>query len=434
MSSMFRSLSERNYRIWFAGSLASNIGTWMQRTAQSWIVLTELTDHDATALGVVMALQFGPQLVLAPFAGVLADRIPKRRLLLLTQIGLMLLAVGLGTLVTLGVAELWHVYAFALGLGIVASLDAPARQAFVSEIVSPELLSNAIALNSTSFNGARLLGPAIAGVLTVVIGAGPVILVNAATFLLQILALLMMRASELSAPPRAPRGPGQLREGIRYVSKRPDIIAVLVAVFLLGTFGFNFPVFLATMSTDEFHRDADAFGLLNSVLAIGSLSGALMSARRDRARFRVLLISSLLFGVAMLVSSVAPDFWSYAIANIAVGFFALTAMNTANALVQGSVEPVMRGRVMSLYMAIFLGGTPIGAPILGWLVEAIGPRGTIAVAGTSGLLAAAAAFLILRRAGMFAWRDAAAMWRPGGPPTGVIDLSEIPDPRTEEPN
>lgn len=238
----------------------------------------------------------------------------------------------------------------------------------------------------------------------------------------------------MTRTPRAPRARGQLREGIAYVAKRPDIVAILVAVFLLGTFGFNFPVFLGTMATDEFHRDADGFGLLNSVLAVGSLAGALMSARRERARMRVLLTSSVLFGVSLLISSIAPDFWTYAIANVAVGFFALTAMTTANALVQGSVDPAVRGRVMSLYMAIFLGGTPIGAPILGGLVEAIGPRGTIAIAGGFGLLAALAAFLILRGAGILAWRDAARMWNPSGPPTGAIAIDDIPDPRTEEPN
>ena len=434
MSTMLRSLRERNYLIWFLGSLASNIGTWMQRTAQSWIVLTDLTNHDATALGVVISLQFGPQLVLAPMAGVFADRMSKRKLLIWTQLALGLLALGLGILVTADLAELWHVYAFALGLGIVAALDAPARQAFVSEIVDTDLLSNAIALNSTSFNGARLVGPAVAGVLTVVIGAGPVILVNAATFAVQIVALLMMRRSELLPAPPAGRGRGQIREGIAYVSKRPDIIAVLVAVFLLGTFGFNFPVFLATMATTEFHHNADGFGLLNSILAIGSLSGALMSARRERARMRVLLISCLLFGVAMLVSAAAPDFWTYAIANVAVGFFALTAMTTANALVQGSVEPTMRGRVMSLYMAIFLGGTPLGAPLLGLAVSALGPRATVALGGLSGVIAAVLAFLILRKAGIFAWRDAARMWSPSAPATGIITISDIPDPRTEEQN
>lgn len=431
---MFRSLHERNYLIWFLGSLASNIGTWMQRTAQSWIVLTELTDHDAAALGIVISLQFGPQLVLAPMAGVFADRVSKRKLLIWTQLALGLLALGLGMLVTLHLAVLWHVYAFALGLGIIAALDAPARQAFVSEIVDADLLSNAIALNSTSFNGARLVGPAVAGVLTVLVGAGPVILINAGTFALQILALLAMRRSELLPAPPAGRGRGQVREGIAYVSHRPDILAVLVAVFLLGTFGFNFPVFLATMATSEFHHGADGFGLLNSILAIGSLSGALMSARRERARMRVLLISCLLFGVAMLVSAVAPDFWTYAIANIAVGFFALTAMTTANALVQGSVEPSMRGRVMALYMAIFLGGTPLGAPLLGLAVEAMGPRATVALGGLSGILAAVFAFLILRRAGIFAWRDATRMWSPSAPATGIITISDIPDPRTEETN
>ncbi|WP_188726459.1 MFS transporter [Pseudoclavibacter endophyticus] len=402
---MFRSLAEWNYRVWFAGSLASNIGTWMQRTAQSWIVLTELTDHDATALGIVTGLQFAPQLVFAPFAGVLADRMPKRRLLAMTQLTMGALALALGLIVTLGLAELWHVMAFALLLGVAASFDAPARQAFVSELVEPGNLSNAVALNSTSFNGARLIGPALAGVLTVVIGSGPVFLLNALTFAATLWALAAMRASELRSPPLVPRGRGQLRAGLRYVAGRPDIVAVMVAIFLLSTFGMNFPVFTATMATIEFGQDADGFGLLNSVIAVGSLGGALLAARRDRPRFRIFIASLAFFGLACGLAAVAPSFWLFALALIPVGFTALSSMTTANALVQGSTDPSMRGRVMALYMAILLGGTPVGAPLMGWLVELIGPRGALAIGGASGVVAAFVAVWLLRNAGVVRWRD-----------------------------
>ncbi|WP_181064303.1 MFS transporter [Pseudoclavibacter sp. AY1F1] len=416
---MFRSLRERNYRIWFAGSLTSNVGTWMQRTAQAWIVLTELTDNDATALGVVMALQFGPQLILAPYAGVIADRLSKRKVLIWTQAVMAVLALALGAIVTAGVAELWHVYVFALLLGCAASLDAPARQAFVSEVVGLKLLSNAVALNSASFNGARMLGPAVAGVLTVVIGAGPVILLNALTYVATIAALMAMRTSELLPSPPSKRGRGQIREGIRYVARRPDIVAVLVLVFLLGTFGLNFPIYTATMTTTEFQGGADSFGLLSSILAIGSLGGALLAAKRERARFRVLLTSSVFFALSCLAAALAPTFWLFAIALIPIGFTSLSAITTANALVQGSVEPSMRGRVLSLYMAIFLGGTPIGAPVMGWIVELFGPRAALLVGGASGAIGAMLAAWILHRAGAFRWRD--RPWR------------NLNDPRADEP-
>ena len=427
---MFRSLAVWNYRVWFAGSLASNVGTWMQRTAQSWIVLTELTDHDATALGIVTGLQFGPQLLLAPYAGVLADRFPKRRVLACTQVAMGLLALALGLIITLGVAELWHVYLFALLLGVAASFDAPARQGLVAELVEPELLSNAVALNSTSFNGARLVGPAVAGVLTVWIGSGPVFLVNAATFAATLWALGAMRAEELRSPPRAPRGPGQLREGLRYVAGRGDLVAILVAMFLLSTFGLNFPVFTATMSTMAFDRDADAFGLLNSVIAIGSVAGALVAARRDRPRFRVLVASLALFGVSCGVAALAPDYWTFAIALVPVGFTAISSLNTANALVQGSTEPTMRGRVMALYLAVLLGGAPVGGPLLGWLVEIVGPRGALAIGGASGVIASVVAVAILRQAGVVRWRDFPWLRR-----RTTRDATTAPalDPRTDDP-
>lgn len=429
---MFRSLAEWNYRVWFAGSLASNIGTWMQRTAQSWIVLTELTDNDATALGLVTGLQFVPQLVLAPYAGVLADRMPKRRLLAITQASMGALALALGIIVTTGVVELWHVYLFALLLGVASAVDAPARQSFVSELVGPSLLSNAVALNSTSFNGARLVGPAVAGVLTVWITAGPVFLLNAVTFAATLLALAAMRAADLHTPPVVPRGKGQLRAGLRYVANRPDLIAIMLALFLLSTFGLNFPVFTATMATIEFGKDADGFGLLNSVIAVGSIAGALAAARRDRPRFRILLPALALFGIACAVASMMPTFWAFSLALIPVGFTSLSAMTTANALVQGSTDPSMRGRVMALYMAILLGGTPIGAPLMGWIVEMIGPRPALAIGGSSGIVGAVLALWLLRNAGVVRWRD--FPWLRGARDPLTDGMGPAPDPRADDPD
>ncbi|TFB57831.1 MFS transporter [Cryobacterium sp. TMT1-62] len=387
---MFRSLSIPNYRIWFAGALVSNIGTWMQRTAQDWIVLTELTDYNATAVGIVMALQFGPQLVLMPWSGLIADRFNRRRLLILTQTLMGLLALGLGVITVTGVAELWHVYLFALGLGIVAAIDAPARQTFVSELVSDNDLPNAVALNSASFNGARLIGPAAAGLLTVAVGAGWVFMINSATFAATVLAMTLLRTVQLRPQPRATRERGQLMAGFRYVSRRPDIIVVLITVFLVGTFGFNFAIFTATMATVEFGMGASEFGLLSSIMAIGSVAGALMAARRGRPRLRLVIVGSFAFGLSCAVAAVMPNYLTFAISLTFVGLSSLTLMTTANAYVQTTTRPAMRGRVMALYMAIFAGGTPLGAPLVGWVADQFGPRWALGVAALSGLLAAGA--------------------------------------------
>ncbi|WP_207456081.1 MFS transporter [Herbiconiux sp. SYSU D00978] len=388
---MFRSLGFFNYRVWFAGALVSNIGTWMQRTAQDWVVLTELTDQDAAAVGVTMALQFGPQLLLVPISGTIADRFDRRKLLVLTQTVMALLGFGLGALVVTGVAELWHVYAFALGLGIAAAIDAPARQTFVAELVPEKNLSNAVALNSASFNGARLAGPAIAGLLTAAVGAGWVFVINGLTFIATIAAVYLLRTSELRHAPRAKKERGQFRQGLRYVRTRPDIIVVLIMVFIVGTFGFNFPIFTSTMASTEFGLGADAYGVLSSVMAIGSVAGALQAARRERPRMRWLVVSSAAFGVACAVASFAPGPVTFGVVLVAVGFSSLTMMTTANALVQTTTAPQLRGRVMAIYMAIFVGGTPIGAPVVGWIGNIAGPRATLWIAAVSGLLAAAVA-------------------------------------------
>jgi len=387
---MFRSLSVVNYRIWFAGALVSNIGTWMQRTAQDWIVLTQLTDYNATAVGITMALQLGPQLVLMPWSGLIADRFNRRKLLILTQTLMGLLALGLGILSVTGLAQLWHVYLFALGLGIVAAIDAPARQTFVSELVSEDNLSNAVALNSASFHGARLIGPAAAGLLTVAVGAGWVFMINAVTFAATVFAMTLLRTHQLRKQPKVSRARGQLLAGFRYVRGRPDIVVVMIAVFLIGTFGLNFAIFTSTMATIEFGKGATEFGLLSSIMAIGAVIGALLAARRSRARLRLIVSGAALFGLSCAVAAVMPTYASFAVSLVFVGLSSLTLMTTANAYVQTSTQPEMRGRVMALYMAIFVGGTPLGAPLVGWVADQYGPRWALGLAAASGLLAAAA--------------------------------------------
>lgn len=385
---MFRSLAVFNYRLWFIGALVSNIGTWMQRTAQDWIVLTELTDHDAAALGVTMALQFGPQLLLMPVSGLIADRFDRRKLLMATQLAMALLGLGLGLIVVFGVAELWHVYAFALALGVAAAFDAPARQAFVSELVAEKDLTNAVGLNSLSFHSARLVGPAIAGILVAIIGAGWVFLSNAVTFIAVFISLSRMRKRELNHTPREPRARGQIRDGFRYVRGRPDIMITLVMVFLVGTFGFNFPIFIATMATVEFGQGAGEFGLLSSLMAVGAVAGSLVAARRERPRLRIVTLSAFGFGLACIAAALMPSYLTFAIALVFVGLSSLTMMTSANAYVQVTTEPRMRGRVMALYLAIFMGGTPLGAPLVGWVSNVFGPRWGLGVAAASGILAA----------------------------------------------
>ncbi|QBF47088.1 MFS transporter [Janibacter limosus] len=378
MSSTFASLSIRNYRIYAMGAIVSNVGTWMGRVAQDWVVLTELTDHSASALGIVTGLQFLPMLLLAPWTGAVADRFPKRLLLLVTQATLGLTALVGGVLVLTGTAQLWHFYVLALITGIAAAFDNPARQTFVSEMVPRHRLSNAVALNSASFNLGRLIGPGVAGLVIAGIGSGQALVVNSLTFVSVIIALLCLRTSEMTPAPRV-TGRGTALEGLRYVRGRPDIVLVLVLIFVLGTFGMNFQLTIALMATQTFHKGAEEYGLLGSIMAIGSLAAALMAARRNEPRLRVLLMALVGFTLATTAASLAPTYTTFAIALIACGMTSLTAMTTANAMVQMRTEPMMRGRVMALYMAIFFGGTPLGAPVIGWIGDVLGARWTLGV-------------------------------------------------------
>ncbi len=387
----FRSLKGFNYRLWAAGALVSNVGTWMQRMAQDWLVLTQLTHHSASAVGVVMALQFGPQLLLLPWTGFAADHLNQRKLLLATQAAMGAVALILGGLTVAGVVQLWEVYLLAFLQGCAAAFDAPVRQTFVAELVGDEDLPNAIALNSSSFNAARMVGPAVAGLTIAAIGTGWAFVINGVSFGAVLISLCLLRASELRPNARAPRRKGSFTEGFRYAWSRPDLKAMLVMLFLIGTFGLNFPIFTSTMAVRVFHTDARGFGLLSSIMAVGTLSGALIAAGRDKVGFGSLLLGAGVFGLGCAMGALAPGYWLFAAALVVIGVGALTFTNTTNSLMQLSTEPSMRGRVMALRLAIALGGTPIGAPIVGWVADNFGPRWALGVGAASGFAAAAVA-------------------------------------------
>jgi len=391
----FRSLRNYNYRIWAAGALVSNIGSWMQRTAQDWIVLTELTDHNATAVGIVMGLQFGPQILLLPLTGFAADHFDRRTLLFCTQAAMGLLALGLGLLVVTGLVQLWHVYVFAFLLGCAAAFDSPARQTFVAELVEERDLPNAVGLNSTSFNAARMIGPAIAGGLIAGIGSGWVFLLNALSFLAVLGSLALLRADRLTPGPRAVRGRGSFVEGFRYVFGRPDLKVILFMLFLVGTFGLNFPIFISTMSVTVFHAGAGQFGLLTSMMAAGSVTGALMVATRAKTKMSTLLAGAAVFGIGCAIAALMPSYALFGAVLFVVGVAAQTLTTSINSLVQTSTEPAMRGRVIAILLALALGGTPIGAPIVGWVADTFGPRWALGVAAAAGILAATVALVYL---------------------------------------
>lgn len=414
MSPTFRSLHVRNYRLFASGQVISNSGTWMQRTAQDWLVL-QLTGGSGTALGITTALQFLPMLLFGLFGGVLADRYPKRRLLVVTQTFMGLLALTLGILTVTGGVEVWHVYLLAFGLGVATCVDNPTRQAFVVEMVGPEDVPNAVGLNSAVFNLARILGPAIAGLLIGLGGSGaaatgPVFFLNAASYVGVLIGLKMMRPAELYPSTPVKRERGQLREGLAYVRRRPDLITIIVLVFFVGTFGMNFQITIALMATHTFHTGAAAFGILSTALAGGSLLGALGTARRRGApRLRMLITAAVSFGILEVAAGLMPTYLTFLVLLVPTGFAVLTMSTACNTTMQMSVSPQVRGRVMSLYLLVFMGGTPIGAPLIGWLAEVLGPRSSLLIGGAVSGVAAIVCGLFLARSHGLGLR---AIWRP----------------------
>ncbi len=395
MSPTFRSLRVRNYRLFAIGQVVSNTGTWMQRVAQDWLVL-ELT-HSGTALGITIGLQFLPLLLFGLWGGVIADRYSKRTLLIGTQAAMGVLALLLGVLDLAGVVQVWHVYLLAFGLGLATALDNPARQSFVMEMVGPDDLSNAVSLNSATFNFARVMGPAVAGLLVTMAGTGPVFLINAASYLAVILSLARMRTGELRLQPPVPREKGQLRDGLRYVAGSPKLLLPIIIVGFVGTFGMNFQLTMALFAKNVFGKGPEAFGLLSSALALGALMGALLSARRGRPDPALLVGAAVTFGVLEVVTGLMPTYWTFAAMLVPTGLALLTLNTAANATTQLNSDPAMRGRVMSLYMLVFLGGTPLGAPVIGWVAEQFGPRWSLLVGGAVSAVASVVAALVLAR-------------------------------------
>jgi MFS family permease len=386
MSPTFRAFRNRNYRLYAAGGVVSNTGTWIQRIAQDWLVLVLHHGSPAqasTALGITTGLQFLPVLLLSPYAGLVADRMAKRRLLQLTQAWMGIWSGVLAVLAITGVVESWMVFAVAFVFGIGSAFDAPARQSFVSEMVGADDLSNAVGLNSASFNLARIIGPAVSGGMIAALGGGIavtgwVIMINAVSYLAVIGALQAMRDEELIDNPRAARGKGMVRDGVRYVRNRPDLMMVLTAGFFAGTFGMNFQMTSALMATQVFHKGAGEYGLLGTTLAVGSLTGALLGARRvGRPRPRLVILAGLAFGGVEIVLGLMPTYLTFACLTPLLGLTLLTMLNAANTTVQLSTAPTMRGRVMALYMMLVMGGTPVGAPIVGWVGATFGARWTL---------------------------------------------------------
>ncbi|WP_248583216.1 MFS transporter [Nocardioides sp. InS609-2] len=402
MSPTFRSLRNHNYRLYLAGSIVSNTGTWMMRVAQDWLVLS-IAGNAGTELGITTGLQFLPVLVLSPYAGVVADRFSKRRLLQVTQATMALASLALGLVAVFGAAQTWHVYALALAFGIGSAFDAPARQSFVSEMVGPEDLTNAVGLNSASFNTARIMGPGLAGLMIGALGdgmvaSGWVILINAVSYLAVIYQLERMDTAELNTPARRTgTSKGMLREGVAYIRSQPKMMMILVMVFFAGTFGMNFQITSALMATEVFDKGAGEFGVLGSAMAVGSLAGALLAARRVRIRMRLLVLAALGFGLAEIVAGLLPSYLSFALFAPLIGLCTITLLNSANATMQLESDPMIRGRVMALYMTIVMGGTPLGSPVIGWIGETYGARWCLIVGGVMVIVGVGLAFVVFLR-------------------------------------
>jgi len=392
-SPTLRSFKHRNFRILYPANAMSNIGTWAQRVAQDWLVL-ELSNNNAAMLGLVTAIQFLPAMLLSLYGGLLADRFSKRKLLILTNTGAGLSSVVLGLLVVSKSVELWHVFALALLLGVFTAIDSPIRVSFTSELVGKDDLANAVSLNSANFNVGRLVGPALSGYLIYLYGTGPSFLINTGTYVFMVVTLLVIRDKDLHITTKPARD-NKLSEAFVYVRSRPDLLMVMLTVFFTTTFGLNFQIFIALMATHEFNMGPDQFGALGSILAIGSLSGAILAARLEKHRTtKNILRGASLFGALLIASAYLPNPVLYAIMLPIMGATALLTLISANTYVQGNTTNALRGRVMGIYLMIFMGGTPIGSPMIGFIANAVGIRPTIVLCG---MILVAAAYIIRRR-------------------------------------
>ena len=390
-----RAFNHRNFRILFPASVLSNTGTWAQRIAQDWLIL-ELTGS-AQMLGLITALQFLPFLLLSLYGGVLADKFDKRTLLIITNLGAGLGSLALGLLVVTNLVQVWHVAVLAFVVGVFSALDAPVRTSFNSELVGQKDIGSAISLNSANFNAGRLIGPAASGFLIVLFGTGVSFIVNSLTYVAVVIAFALMRKEELFITHK-PNSTAKLKQAVSYVLGHREILLVMLAVFFATTFGLNFQIFMAVMATQEFGKGPAEFGILGSVLAIGSFTGVLISARLEHLRVpKFVMGAGVLFGLLLMATAWMPTYATFAVILPLVGGMALIMLISANSFVQTNCEPSLRGRVMGIYLLIFMGGTPLGAPLIGWLAESIGIRMAVFFCGVVVFFASAVLFVILRR-------------------------------------
>lgn len=393
---LFRALATRNFRIWIIGALIANIGSWAQRTAQDWLVLTELTNNDAVAVGVSLSLQFGPIFVLGPFIGPLIDRVNGRTIILITTIAELVLGLVLGIAVVLGIASLPLVYVLALALGVSQAFEAPARMAFVSELVGKSHISNAVGMNSMMFNTSRLVGPAIAGLAITTAGTGWTLTISAAAYAAAVIAILSLRVRELNPVKKVAKARGQFREGLRYIRSRTDIVVILSMAFVVGALVFNFGIFSATMAVVEFGLGAHDYGFITSALAVGSLIGALIVARSTRPRLSVIIVAAATIAVGATLAALAPTVTIFVVLYPILGLGAILMVATANSYLQVSTDDEFRGRVLAIYSTVVIGGTPFGSPLVGFVSNTLGPRWGIGVAAIGGLAAALIGFIWMR--------------------------------------
>jgi MFS family permease len=394
-------LRSPNYRLWISGAVVSDTGAWIQRIAQDWLVLTQLTHHSAAAMGVVMALQNLPGFLLLPLTGAAADRFDRRKLLFITQGALCLLALGLGLLTVTGLVRLWHVWIFAFLSGCVTAFDAPARHTFAAELVGEKDLANAVSLNSTSFNLARLTGPAMAGLLIGAVGSGPAFLINAASFAAVLCSLFFIRAQHLHRNARSSKGAGGIVEGFRYVRRSPELIVAMIMLFLFGAFALNLPIYISTMTVTVFHGGADRYGLLTSVMAVGSIVGAILTARVVRPGMILLMATGALFGLGFGLAALSPNVWTFGPSLMIAGAAAVAFTTASSSFMQMITEPAMRGRVIAIRIAVATLGGPVGAPLAGWVADSFGPRWACCLAAGAGIAAALVGVIYLvRRRGL----------------------------------
>jgi MFS family permease len=384
----------RNFRIYVSGHAVASTGTWMQSIALDWLVL-ELSGS-ASAVGIAMACQFLPMLLLGMYGGMIADRYPKRAILMVTQTLNCALSAGLAVLTLTGHARVEYVYLFALAAGLVFVVDNPTRQVFVNEVVPARYVRNAIALNAAVFQSSRLLGPAVSGVLIGTVGTGWAFAANAASYVAPLVGLMFIRSAELMRAPRAERAPGQLRSALRYVAARPHVAWTIFLVGVVGTFGLKFPVVLTAMADSTFHGGADLYGLFNVVIAVGSVAGALVAGARTHVRLRTIVVMAVAFGLSQTAAAFAPGLGIFLAALVVMGVTNLAFQAMANSSVQTAVDGGVRGRVMGLYMLAFVGGTPLGGPVIGWITSMWGARAGMAACGIVPVVAALVAAVALR--------------------------------------